>query len=192
MKRKSAAQDSFTPERTQVKKRKFYEILDFEKFVGENLISKIGILITIIGVGIGAKYSIDNNLISPTARIVLGYIVGLGLMGFGIKLKTNYNSFSAVLVSGAISILYFITYFAFGFYDLIPQELAFGLMFLFTVFSIVAALNYDRQVIAHIGLVGAYAVPFLLGDSEGSANFLFSYIAIINIGVLTIAYKKVH
>ena len=38
---------------------------DFEKFIGENLISKIGIIVLVLGVGIGAKYAIDNNLISP-------------------------------------------------------------------------------------------------------------------------------
>ena len=36
---------------------------DLEKFIGENLINKIGIAITIIGVAIGAKYSIDHDLI---------------------------------------------------------------------------------------------------------------------------------
>ena len=45
---------------------------NLEKFIGENLINKIGILITVIGVFIGAKYSIENNLISPLTRIILG------------------------------------------------------------------------------------------------------------------------
>ena len=58
-----------------------------EKFIGENLINKIGILITVIGVGIGAKYSIDNDLISPLTRIILGYLSGVALLGIGIKLK---------------------------------------------------------------------------------------------------------
>ena len=44
-----------------------------EEFVGKNLISLIGIIITVLGVGIGAKYAIDRNLISPTARILIGY-----------------------------------------------------------------------------------------------------------------------
>src|SRR5690554_3850373 len=46
---------------------------DLEKIIGESLINKIGILILVIGVAIGAKYSIENNLISPLTRIVLGY-----------------------------------------------------------------------------------------------------------------------
>ncbi|MFN0292253.1 DUF2339 domain-containing protein [Pedobacter helvus] len=163
---------------------------DFEKFIGENLISKIGILILIIGVGIGAKYAIDNQLISPLTRIVLGYLVGAGLLAFAIKLKAKYEKFSAVLVSGAITIMYFITYAAYDFYALIPQSLAFLLMVAFTSFTIVAAIKYNQQIIAHIGLVGAYAVPFLLSDGSGKVGVLFTYMAIINIGILVISFKK--
>ena len=164
--------------------------IDLEKFIGENLINKIGILITVIGVGIGAKYSIENNLISPLTRIILGYLLGLGLLGFGIKLKEKYENYSAVLVSGAIAIMYFITYASYVFYDLIPQVFAFALMVIFTVFIVIAAINYNKQVIAHIGLVGAYAVPFLLSEGSGKIGVLFSYMSIINIGILMISFKK--
>lgn len=161
-----------------------------EKFIGEKLINIIGILILIIGVVIGAKYAIDNELISPLTRIILGYIVGIGLMGFAIKLKANYLNFSAVLLSGAMAIMYFITFAAYSFYTLIPQNIAFGLMVLFTIFTVIAALNYEKQVIAHIGLVGAYAIPFLLSDGSGKVLILFSYMAIINVGILAVAVKK--
>lgn len=173
-----------TPRFTKKKKS------DLEKFIGENLINKIGILITIIGVAIGAKYTIENDLISPLTRIILGYVVGLGLLGFGIKLKEKYKSFSAVLVSGAMVIMYFITFSAYSFYELIPQTFAFLLMLVFTVFTVVAALNYNHSIIAHLGLVGAYSVPFLLSNDSGRVEILFSYMAIINIGILLISFKK--
>ena len=163
---------------------------DWEKFIGENLINKIGIAILIIGVGIGAKYSIENDLISPLTRVILGYLVGMGLLGIGIKLKAKYANFSAVLVSGAMAILYIITYVAYSLYDLFPQLVTFLLMVLFTVFLIIAALNYNKQIIAHIGLVGAYAVPFLLGDDSGNIAVLFSYMLIINSGILVLAFRK--
>lgn len=164
--------------------------LNLEKFIGENLISKIGIAITVIGVGIGAKYSIEHDLISPLTRIILGYLAAIVLLGVGIKLKLKYANYSAVLVSGAISIMYFITFAAHSYYGIIPQTMAFALMVVFTVFTVVAALNYNQQVIAHIGLVGAYAVPFLLSDGSGKVSVLFSYMAIINVGILVIALKK--
>lgn len=163
---------------------------DWEKFIGENLINKIGIAITIIGVAIGAKYSIEHNLISPLTRIVLGYLFGLGLLGLGVRLKTNYENYSAVLVSGAMAILYFITYFAYDLYGLMPQAVAFILMVVFTLFTVYTALRYNRQLIAHIGLVGAYAVPFLLSDGSGRAVILFSYMALLNSGILVLAFKK--
>jgi len=164
--------------------------VDLEKYIGENLISKIGIAILIIGVAIGAKYSIDNDLISPLVRIILGYIVGLSLLGISIKLKKNYVNFSAILVSGAMTIMYFITFAAYSFYALLPLLLAFILMLLLTVATVAVALNYNKQLIAHIGLVGAYSVPFLLSDTKGDPSILFSYMAIINCGILFIAFKK--
>ena len=123
-------------------------------------------------------------------RIILGYVAGLILLGFGVKLKDKYENYSAVLVSGAMAVMYFITYFAYGFYDLMPQFIAFGLMVLFTVGTVIASLKYNKQVIAHIGLVGAYAIPFLLSRDSGNAAILFTYIAIINAGILILAFKK--
>jgi uncharacterized membrane protein len=163
---------------------------NLEKFIGENLINKIGIAITIIGVSIGVKYSIDHELISPLARVLLGYLAGLTLLFFGIRLKSKYENYSAVLVSGSMAILYFMTYAAYTFYGLVSQIPAFALMVMITACTVVAALKYDRIVIALIGLVGAYAIPFLLSNDSSNAAILFSYVAIINIGILVIAVKK--
>lgn len=166
------------------------ESKNLEKFIGENLISKIGIVILIIGVAIGAKYAIDNNWISPMMRIVFGYLVGLGLVGFAVKLKEKYLNFSAVLLSGGMATMYFITYFAYSYYNLISQISAFSVMLIFTIFTVLAAILYNRQVIAQIGLVGAYAVPFLLSENSGRVDILFTYIAIINVGILALSAKK--
>lgn len=163
---------------------------NIEKFVGENILNVIGICITVIGVAIGIKYSIDNELISPLTRVILSFLFGLGLLGFGIRLKEKYEGFSAVLVGGAMTILYFSTYIAYGAYALIGWTIAFSFMVMFTIFTVIAAIRYNRQIIAHIGLVGAYAVPFLLSDGSGNVGVLFAYIAVINAGILVIALRR--
>ncbi|MCE3296959.1 MAG: hypothetical protein K0R65_2673 [Crocinitomicaceae bacterium] len=163
---------------------------DWERFVGENLINKIGILITVIGVGIGTKYAIDHQLLSPVMRIMLGYLLGGGLLFFALRLKKNYLDFSAVLLSGSLAIFYFLTYISFSFYHFFPLQLTFLLMVLFTVGTVFAAVKYDRQIIAHLGFVGAYGIPFLLSDGSGKILFFFSYVAIINIGILAVSYFK--
>lgn len=161
-----------------------------ERFIGENLISKIGIIVLIIGVAIGAKYAIDRELISPAMRIAIGYAFGFGLLGLALWLKPKYLNFSAVLMSGAVAVLYFITFFAYNLYGLIPQPLAFGLMICVTAFAVAMAILYSRQVIAHLGLVGAYAIPFLLSSNSGNYAGLFGYIAVINVGILAISVKR--
>lgn len=163
---------------------------NLESFIGGNLINKVGIAITVIGVGIGAKYSIDNGLISPMMRILLGYLLGLGLLGFAYRFRQKYTAYSAVLLGGAMAIMYFLTYMAFAYYDLFPQGLAFALMVLFTAFTVLSALQYNMQIIAHLGLVGAYGVPFLLSTGSGRIEILFSYMALVNAGIMVLAFKK--
>lgn len=162
----------------------------FEKFIGQNLLSIAGILILILGIGIGAKYAIDNNLISPAMRIVFGYVAGLALLAVALYLKEKYLNFSAVLISGAMAVLYFITFFAYSLYALFSQTATFGMMLVLTAVTVFWALSYGKQVIAHIGLVGAYAIPFMLGGESGNYAFLFTYIAIINFGILLISVRR--
>ena len=161
-----------------------------EEFVGIKLLVLIGIIITVIGVAIGAKYAIDRDLISPSTRIIVGYIFAFAVFGVAVRLKQKYHNFSAVLLSGAMAMMYFLTYFAYDFYGLIPQTAAFSIMLLITAFTVAAAITYSRQVIAHIGLVGAYAVPFLLSDGSGRVIVLFSYMTIVNFGILLVSVKK--
>jgi uncharacterized membrane protein len=82
------------------------------------------------------------------------------------------------------------TFAAYLFYGMYPQWLAFALMVVFTVATVYTALTYDRQIIAHLGLVGAYSIPFLLDEGQGQPIVLLSYVAIINLGILVIAFKK--
>ncbi len=168
----------------------FHVTQELEDFIGTNLISKIGIIITIIGVFIGAKYAIDKELISPLLRILFSYLFAAALFFLALKLKDKYENFSAILMGGGLAVTYFITYIAFSFYQLFPQGVAFAMMMLTTAAAVGAALWYNQKIIAFIGQVAAYAIPFLLGDRSGNAAVLFAYISIINIGLLVLSFKK--
>ncbi|MBR9998374.1 MAG: DUF2339 domain-containing protein, partial [Cyclobacteriaceae bacterium] len=161
-----------------------------EEFIGGNLINKIGIVILILGVGIGIKFAIDRDLISPLVRLLLGYMVGIMLLFLAHRTRRNYLNFSAVLASGSLATVYFITYAGNSYYAIIPQSAAYILMITITVYAIFLSLNYDKEVIAIIGLVGAYAVPYLLGRKTENYLALFLYISIINGGVLVVSIRK--
>ena len=137
--------DPIQPKKQEEPKK--IKVEDTESFIGTKVISIVGILLMMLGIGYGAKYAIENNLISPTIWIIAVYILGTALLLMALKLKSKYENFSAVLLSGAMAIYYFTTYFAFAQYDLIAREVAFGMMLIITVFTVLAALRNDNQII---------------------------------------------
>ena len=67
--------------------------VNYEKFIGENLFGKIGILIFVIGVGFFVKYAIDKNWINETFRTVLGFLTGAALLVVAERLQKKYRTF---------------------------------------------------------------------------------------------------
>ena len=164
--------------------------LSMENFIGLRLIHVIGIVVLVIGLSIGVKYAIDRNLISEVMRIALAYAAGLVLYVLSVRLKNKYQGFSAILFSGGMASLYFTTYGAYVYYDMLPFALAFAIMIGLTAFTVYQAMVYDRQEIALLGLVGAYGIPFLISKNAERVDLFFLYITIINIGVVYLCMKK--
>ena len=163
---------------------------DLEKFIGENLINKLGILILVLGISFFVKYAIDKEWINEPARVGIGVLCGSLIMAIAHKLKKNYTSFSSVLVAGAISILYFVIYIAFHEYQLFSQTIAFSIMAVITVFNTLISVSYNRQELAVLSLIGGFAAPFMVSTGEGNYIVLFTYIALLDIGILGISYFK--
>ncbi|MDF3027182.1 MAG: Protein of unknown function transrane [Fluviicola sp.] len=166
------------------------EKTSWEQFIGEQLLSKIGIAIVLIGVGIGAKYAIDHNLIGESGRVFAGFAVALVLGIFAFVFRTKYKSFSAVLASGAIGVAYFMTYAAYSFYQLIPSSVAFGGLLVLVLIAVFLAMYYNMAIIAHLGLIGAYILPPLVSDGSKHISYYLLYMLIINIGMLIISIVR--
>ncbi|PQJ76461.1 DUF2339 domain-containing protein [Polaribacter glomeratus] len=163
---------------------------DLEKFIGENLINKIGVLILVLGISFFVKFAIDKEWINEPARVGIGVLCGSLIMMIAHKLKKNYASFSSVLVAGAISVFYFTIYIAFHEYQLFSQTVAFSIMAIITAFSTLVSVSYNRQELAVLSLIGGFAAPFMVSTGEGNYAVLFSYIAILNLGILGVSYFK--
>ncbi|HJR99348.1 MAG TPA: DUF2339 domain-containing protein [Flavobacterium sp.] len=192
---KPIAEKPIPPKPVYVPKKSWFETFkennpDLEKFIGENLINKIGILILVLGISFFVKFAIDKEWINEPARVGIGILCGALVMGIAHKLKKNYAAFSSVLVAGAISIFYFTISIAFHEYHLFSQTVAFVIMVVITAFSTLVSVSYNRQELAVLSLIGGFAVPFMVSTGSGNYVVLFTYIAILNIGILTIAYFK--
>ena len=164
---------------------------NFEKYIGENLFGKIGILIFIIGIGFFVKYAIDQNWINETARTLMGYAVGAGMLVLAERLHKRYHTFSSLLAGGAFGIYYLITAIAFHYYDLFSHTMAFVILCATTIFMSAVSVLYDRKELAVTALVGGFIAPFIISTDSSSIISLQIYIGILNIGMFCLAmYKK--
>lgn len=163
---------------------------DLEKFIGENLINKLGILILVLGISYFVKFAIDKNWINEPARVGIGILCGSLVMLIANKLRKKYAAFSSVLVAGAIAIFYFTIAIAFHEYKLFSQEVAFAIMVIITIFSCFVSLSYNKIELAVLSLIGGFAVPFMISTGSGNYIVLFTYIIILNIGITLLAFYK--
>lgn len=163
---------------------------DLEKFIGENLISKIGIAILVIAIGVFVKYAIDNNWIGEIGRVSIGIVCGGILVGIAHYLRNNYKAFSSVLVGGGLAIFYFTITLAYHQFQLFNQTTAFIIMIVITAFAVLLSILYNRQELAIIALLGGFGAPFMVSNGSGNYFSLFTYLTILNAGLLIIAYNK--
>jgi len=166
---------------------------DIEKFIGENLINKIGIAVLILGIAFFVKYAIDQNWINEVGRVCIGLFCGIILIGVAHRLRKNYRSFSSVLVGGGLTVFYFTIAFAFHQYQLLSQTAAFAIMVIITAFAVILSILYDRLELAILATIGGFITPFLLSTGQGNYVILFTYVCILNGGLIVLSlYKRWH
>ena len=163
---------------------------DLEKFIGENLINKIGITVLVLGIAFFVKYAIDQNWIKEAGRVGIGIGCGIVLIALAHYLRNSYRSFSSVLAGGGIAVFYFTIAFAFHEYQLFSQTAAFIIMIVITAFAVALSLLYNKLELAVIAAIGGYITPFLVSTGSGNYIVLFTYLLILNIGMLTLSWFK--
>lgn len=162
-----------------------------EARIGGNWFNRIGMLAIALGVGFFLKYAFDNEWIGPVGRVSIGFLIGAGfLIGGELLRERGYKSYAAGLSGGGILILYLSIFAAFSFYELIGQLPAFILMAAVTATTALLSARYDALPIAILGLIGGFLTPILLSTGVDNQVGLFGYIALLDAGVLALAYSK--
>lgn len=163
---------------------------DLEKFIGENLANKIGIGILVLGIGFFVKFAIDQDWINEIGRVAIGITCGGILLAVAHRMRKTFAAFSSVLVGGGIAVLYLTIAIAFHEYEIFSQTVAFIMMLIITVFTVILSLGYNRMELAILSILGGFASPFMVSTGEGNYVVLFTYVLILDSGMLALAYYK--
>jgi len=162
-----------------------------EVLFGQKWLLIAGVVITVLGVGWFLKYSFDQNWIGPAGRVFLAYLWGMAFLGGGeFFRRKDFEHFGLSLIGGGIAMFYFATFAAFQIYDLLPQSLAFLVMVVVTALACLLSLVYDTKWLAVLGLIGGFLTPVILSTGQDNQLVLMSYMVILNVGILSIAFFK--
>ena len=162
-----------------------------ESKIGGNLLNKVGMAAIILGMAYFLKYAIDNEWIGEAGRVMVGVLTGLGFVAWGESLhRKEMRGYAVTILGGGVAILYFSIFAAFSFYHLLDQIPALLLMVLITVATVVMSVRYDSKTIAIFATIGGFMTPALLGTGKDNQHGLFTYILLLDLGVLTLAYFR--
>lgn len=165
--------------------------LEWEALLGLHGAAWLGALAFLISAILLARYSLEQGWITEPLRVALILLAGAAsLVGSELGLRRGYAVTANALCGGGVAVLYAGFYAAHGLYDLIPLLPTFFFMALITLVACLLSLRHNSTFIALLGLLGGFATPLVLAGEADRPLGLFSYILLLNLGLLTIALRR--
>lgn len=165
--------------------------LGLETRIGSHWLNRIGIAAVLIGVSYFLKFAFENNWIGPTGRIAIGLISGIAVVLWSERFRARgYQVFSYSLKAVGIGVLYLSLWASFQVYHLAPSGVVFVLMLVVTAATCAMAVSQDAEILTVFAIVGGFSTPLLLSTGENREIALFSYVMLLDLGMLTLVYFK--
>lgn len=169
-----------------------------EQKIGARWLVWLGGVSLVIGGAFFVRYAMVQGWLTPVVRLILAALAGGALMGVGDRLGRQSHfrdlagrvlSLPQALSAGGAGVLFATVFAAHALYGFLSQPVA--LLGLLTVCGLTVALSLTQGVImAILGLIGAYAVPALVGDRTGSVTALLVYLTALGVMTEGLAYRK--
>lgn len=127
------------------------------------------------------SYAISSGLLGPNLQFALATLCGIVLHGGAEYLRRrdpeNYQIFGGLAAGGSIT-LFASMLAGLYYFEVLSAGFTFVLLAIIAMGTMVLALRYG-PLMAIIGMLGAYLVPVMVGDSGGKFHFALGYILII-------------
>src|SRR5579872_253743 len=166
-----------------------------ERFGTRWLVWVGGIALTLGGIFV-VRYTIQEGLIGPGVRIMLGALLALILVAAGewTRRKENLSGLPGlptahipgILTAAGTTVAYATVYAAYGLYNFLPPGVAFVLMGLVALLTLTAALLHG-PALAGLGVIGAYLAPLLVSTAQPDYWALYIYIAVVTAASFALA-----
>ncbi len=159
-------------------------------FTGGNAVVRIGVVVLFFGVAFLLKYAYDRVEVPVEVYLIAVFAGAIVLLAIGWRLRERRPDYALVMQGGAISLLYLTVFGAFKLWALIAAGPAFAILIAIAGLAAMLAILQNALVLAVIGTAGGFLAPILVSTGKGSHVMLFSYYAVLNLGIATVALFK--
>ena len=163
--------------------------LDLEQRIGARWATWVGIVAILFGVALFLKWAFDNAFLGPGARVALGLVAGLVMLGGGVLLhrRRDVPYLSEGLAGGGLGILYLSLFAAHALYGLVGPTAAFVALFAVTLLGTAVAVASSRLITAVLAVLGGLLTPVLLQVERPDERNLLAYLLVLDALVLLVA-----
>jgi uncharacterized membrane protein len=159
-------------------------------FFGENALVRIGVIVLFFGVGFLLKYAVEHIYIPIEVRLMAVAVGATVMLAIGWRLRLSRPGYALIVQGGGVGVLYLTVFAAFRLYQLLPAGGVLALLVGISVFSAMLAVTQDSRSLAAMGVSGGFLSPVIASTGSGDHVMLFSFYALLNLGILGIAWHK--
>jgi uncharacterized membrane protein len=159
-------------------------------FTGGNTLVRVGVIVLFFGVAFLLRYMAEHTHLPIEVRLSGIALASIALIILGWRLRSSRGGYALALQGGGVGILYLIIFAALRLYHVLPTAMAFPLLALIALFSAILAIAQNSLSFALLGVTGGFLAPVLASTGEGSHVVLFGYYAVLNAGILAVAWFK--
>jgi uncharacterized membrane protein len=170
---------------------------DFESAAGKRWLTWGGVIILFLSAAFFLDYAFKVGWIGPGIQVLMAVGVGVAMLALGeYFLHKDMRPLGRGLIGGGIMILYAALFAAYKpnvLYEtpvIESQTLTFALMCVVTLVGMALAIRHDAISIAFLAVLGGMLTPVLASKGTDARDVLFSYILLLDLGVLGVAFYK--
>lgn len=165
-----------------------------EMKIGLNWINRLGIVLLILAVGAGFRYSYAtwfNGYMKGSAFFLLGALM---LAAGEWLFRKERKTFALGLLGGGISVLYGSIFYSYFLLEIISIYVGLSLSVLVTTTAVLLSLRYASKTICSLGLIGGYlplySYVFAFGLGGGAVYTAMGYLFLLNLVVLLVSLRQ--
>lgn len=164
----------------------------WSRLLGSNPLARIGVIVLFFGVASALRLAAQAGWLPPELRLAAAVATGLALIAFGLRMPGEgpRRMFALAIQGGGFALLYLAVYFALARYGFIGPAPAFLLFAVLGVACAVCAARQASQVLALLGLSGAFVAPMLASSGSGQYVVLFSYYLLLDAFIIALSWQR--